>query len=76
MRRAIIKESDKEYRARFSNHRRTVQETDHHSILMPDPYSDRVGLTAARISQIQTKMEQGRISKQAFAVLSHYKLKP
>jgi REP element-mobilizing transposase RayT len=36
----------------------------------------RVGVTAARISQIQTKMEQGRITKQAFAVLSHYKLKP
>jgi hypothetical protein len=36
----------------------------------------RVGVTAARLSQIQTKMEQGRISKQVFGVLSYYKLKP
>jgi putative transposase len=36
----------------------------------------RVGVSAARISQIQTKMEQGVTSPQVLAVCKHYKLKP
>jgi hypothetical protein len=44
-------------------------------LVLPE-VAGRVGVTAARISQIQTKMEQGKISKQAFGVLSLYKLKP
>ena len=63
MLRAIIKESAAVFRALFSNHRRTVQEIDHNSLLMPDPYFHIVDATEASFNFLGFTLQMSRGAK-------------